>query len=485
MANKSKSKVKAKGGGNAPLQPQQVSAKGEAVKVFGYLPDDNPPMGAMLSLGFQQFLTMFPATVLVAILTKFDVGITLLASGLGTIVALLVSKRKIPMYYGSSFSYIAVVITVMSKFAPDCYNSAAVYCPEGVKIVQVGIILTAIFEILIGLLIMRIGKAALDRVLPPIVTGSMAMVIGVALAGAALGNAGNWAAPEIAAKTWTVAFITLVATILFSVYLQGKGLIGMLPILLGAIFGYLVAVPFGLVHFESVASANWLEMPKFTFPAFNNPDAWGMALSIALIFIATVPESTAHLYQMSLYIDELAAELGRKPFNIKELIGLNLVADGADDLVVGMLGGAAGTNYGENNSLMAITRNYSTAVLMAAGAMAVVFGFFGKLVALVNTMPAAVVGGLSIYLFGVIGMQGVALIQSEKVNLFDPKQLAVGAIILVCGIGGNLALPNGVFPFNVPYLFPNGIPAIVFAAILGIFVNTIFLIFKAPAVRGD
>ena len=100
-------------------------------------------------------------------------------------------------------------------------------------------------------------------------------------------------------------------------------------------------------------------------------------------------------------------------------------------------------------------------------------------------MPAAVVGGLSIYLFGVIGMQGVALIQSEKVNLFDPKQLAVGAVILVCGIGGNLALANGVFPFQIPFLFPNGIPAIVFAAIIGIFINSIFLIFKAPAVRGD
>jgi uracil permease len=454
-------------------------------KVFGYLPDDNPPIGATLSLGFQQFLTMFPATVLVAILTKFDVGITLLASGLGTIIALLVSKRKIPMYYGSSFSYIAVVITVMNKFAPACFSDAAQhYCPDGVKIVQVGIILTAIFEILVGLLIMRIGKAALDRVLPPIVTGSMAMVIGVALAGAALGNAGNWAAPEIAAKSWTVAFITLIATILFSVYLQGKGLIGMLPILLGAIFGYIVAIPFGLVSFANVASAGWLELPKFTFPAFTSPDAWGMALSVALIFIATVPESTAHLYQMSLYIDELAAELDRKPFNIKELIGLNLVADGSDDLIVGFLGGCAGTNYGENNSLMAITRNYSTTVLMTAGAMAIVFGFFGKLVALVNTMPAAVVGGLSIYLFGVIGMQGVALIQSEKVNLFDPKQLAVGAIILVCGIGGNLALKDGLFPFQIPFLFPSGIPAIVFAAIMGIFVNSIFLIFKAPEVRG-
>ncbi len=452
-------------------------------KIIGFLPDDTPPLGAMLSLGFQQFLTMFPATALVAVLTKFDVGITLLASGLGTIVALLVSKRKIPMYYGSSFSYIAVIITVMSKFAPECYNSSAVYCPAGVQIVQVGIILTAVFEILFGLLIMRLGKAALDRILPPIVTGSMAIVIGVALANAALGNAGNWAKPEVASQTWAVAFITMIATILFSVYLQGKGLIGMLPILFGAIFGYLVAIPFGLVHFESVASAAWLELPKLTLPAFTNPEAWGMALSIALIFIATVPESTAHLYQMSLYIDELAVEMKRKPYNIKELIGLNLVADGADDIVVGMMGGCAGTNYGENNSLMAITRNYSTAVLMTAGAMAIVFGFFGKLVALVNTMPAAVVGGLSIYLFGVIGMQGIALIQSEKVNLFDPKQLAIGAVILICGIGGNLALANGVFPFNVPYLFPNGIPAIVFAAILGIVINLVFLVIKTPEIR--
>lgn len=467
------------------MSAQSKPTQSPKTKVFGYLPDDNPPIGAMLSLGFQQFLTMFPATVLVAILTKFDVGITLLASGLGTIIALLVSKRKIPMYYGSSFSYIAVIITVMGQFAPACFNDPAqVYCPEGVRIVQVGIVLTAVFEILVGLLIMRVGKAALDRVLPPIVTGSMAMVIGVALANAALGNAGNWAAPEIAAATWTVAFITLIATILFSVYLQGRGLIGMLPILLGAVFGYIIAYLFGLVSFDKVMAANWFELPKFTFPAFTNPDAWGMALSVALIFIATVPESTAHLYQMSLYIDELAAELGRKPFNIKELIGLNLIADGADDLMVGFLGGAAGTNYGENNSLMAITRNYSTAVLMAAGGMAIVFGFFGKLVALVNTIPPAVVGGLSIYLFGVIGMQGVALIQSEKVNLFDPKQLAIGAVILICGIGGNIGLPNGVFPFNVPYLFPNGIPAIVFAAILGILLNAIFLVFKSTEVRG-
>ena len=179
---------------------------------------------------------------------------------------------------------------------------------------------------------------------------------------------------------------------------------------------------------------------------------------------------------MSLYIDQLAKELRRAPTSIKNLIGLNLVADGSDDLVAGVLGGCAGTNYGENNSLMAITRNYSVPVLMVAGVIAIGLGFIGKLAALVNTIPVAVTGGLAIYLFGVIGMQGIALIQSERVNLFDPRQLAVGAIILITGIGGNLALPNGYYPFSIPVIFPDGIPAIVFAAIIGILLNLLFLI---------
>lgn len=445
------------------------TAETKAGAPVGYLPQDVPPFGAMVSLGFQQVLTMFPATVLVAILTKFDVGVTLLASGIGTIVALLVSGRRIPMYYGSSFSYITVIITVMSLYANDCFTSTAVYCPEGVRLVQVGIMGTAVFEILIGLLIMAIGKEALDKVLPPTVTGSVAIIIGIALAGTALSEA---------SQNWAVAFITLVVTIAFSVYLQGKGLIGMLPILFGFIVGWLISLPFGLVDLGKIAASQWVRVPHITLPAFTDPRAWGSVLSIALIAIATVPESTAHLYQMSLYIDALAKELGREPIEIKRLIGLNLIADGSDDLVVGFLGGCAGTNYGENNSLMAITRNYSTAVLMAAGVIAILLGFIGKLAGVVETVPTAVVGGLSIYLFGVIGMQGIALIQSEKVNLFDPKQLAVGATILVLGIGGAMGLPNGLFPFPIPVIFPNGIPAIVFAAFCGIILNALFLLVK-------
>jgi uracil permease len=435
-------------------------------KDFGYLPQDTPPIGAMISLGFQQVLTMFPATVLVAILTKFDVGVTLLASGIGTIVALFVSGRRIPMYYGSSFSYIAVVITVMSQFAGECFATQS-YCPEGVRIVQVGIMGTGVVNILVGLLIMRIGKAALDKVLPPVITGSVAIVIGIALAGVAL---------DMASANWVIAFVTLVVTIAFSVYLQGKGLVGMLPILFGAIVGYIVAAIMGLVDFSPFINEQIIRMPRITFPAFESAAAWGTVLSVSLIAIATIPESTAHLYQMSLYIDALAHEIGRPPVEIKKLIGLNLVCDGSDDMVVGFLGGCAGTNYGENNSLMAITRNYSVNVLIAAGVIAILLGFVGKLAGLVNTIPVAVTGGLAIYLFGVIGMQGIALIQSERVNLFEPRQLAVGATILVLGIGGNLGLENGLFPFVVDYLFPFGIPAIVFAAIVGILLNALFLI---------
>lgn len=469
----------------AIAQQEKTVARHEQ-KVLGFMPQDVPPVGAMLSLGFQQVLTMFPATVLVAILTKFDIGVTLLTSGLGTIIALLITRRRIPLYYGSSFSYIAVVISAMNLFAPACFQSATTsYCGEGVRLVQVGIVGTAVVEILIGLLIMRVGKSALDRILPPTITGSVAVVIGISLAGAALGNAAsggpvyNAANPlpaNMAGIPWLVAFITLVATVVFSVYLQNRGLLGMLPILLGAIVGYIVSIPFGLVNFNSVLTENLFRVPPITLPAFEDPRAWSIVVSVALIAIATVPESTAHLYQMSLYIDQLAKTLGRAPLEIKKLIGLNLVADGSQDVIAGLMGGAAGTNYGENNSLMAITRNYSAAVLMAAGVMAILLAFIGKLAALIGTIPIAVTGGLAIYLFGVIGMQGVALIQSEKVNLFEPRNLAIGAIILVAGIGGSMALPNGLFPFQIPVIFPNGIPAIVFAAIAGILLNLLFVI---------
>lgn len=446
-----------------------------ARRVYGFLPQDTPPPGALVSLGFQHVLTMFPATVLCAILIGFDIGVTLFASGAATIVALLggyfTRRTYIPLYYGSSFSYIAA--------------ASAIVKDHGTAVAQVGVIGTALVNILIGLLVQRAGKERLDRILPPIVTGSVAIVIGIALSKAALDMASGICCLKdakgdaMASGTWwMVAILTLVATVIFSVYLRGRGLLGMLPVLLGAAVGYLISIPLGLVNFAPVAAAPFFAIPPFQLPAFGSDKAWLSILAIAPIAIATIPESTAHLYQISLYVDKLADELGRPAVKLSKLIGLNLILDGIADGVNGILGASPGTNYGENNSLMAISRNYSGPVLVAAGAIAMFLGFIAKLTALVGTLPTAVTGGLSIYLFGVIGMQGIALMMSERVSLFDPRQLAIGSVILVTGIGGNF-FPGGNLPIGP------GIPAIAAASILGILVNLIFVLFPAPHIDAD
>ncbi len=323
---------------------------------------------------------------------------------------------------------------------------------------------------------MKVGKEALDRLLPPVITGSVACVIGIGLGFAALG---------MAEANWTVAVITLVVTILFSVYLQGKGFIGMLPILLGALVGYIVALPFGLVNFDPVGSASWFVAPHITLPSFTGSMVVTAIFSISIMAIATIPESTAHLYQISLYVDRFAEETGKEKYHLDEHIGFNLVLDGIGDFINGMFGSTAGTNYGENNSLMAITRNYSGPVLVAAGVLSILLGFVGKLEALVSTVPVAVSGGLAIYLFGVIGMQGIALMVENKVNLFEPRTLAVGATIMIVGIGGNIGYPGGFLPVPIPGIFPNGLPAIATGAVVGILLNAVFLIFEPPKVGID
>ncbi|RCK73823.1 MAG: Uracil permease [Anaerolineae bacterium] len=441
-----------------------TGAIAEKQQYVGYLPNDAPPFGAMVGLAFQHVLTMFPATVLVAILTTFDVGVTLFASGLATIVALIVSSRLtksyIPLYYGSSFSYIAPVVAIT---VTNIYNIDDPVMR--IRIAQGGIVITGLVNIAVGVLIRFIGKETIDKILPPEVTGSVATVIGIALAFAAL---------DMASAHWGVALITLLVTIVFSVYLRGRGFIGMIPILLGAIVGYIVSIPLGLVDFKPVAEAAWLRIPNFTLPVFMG----GAILAIAPIAIATIPESTAHLYQISLYVDQLAAELGRPPLKLSRFLGINLICDGIGDSINGLLGGCAGTNYGENNSLMAITRNYSGPALITAGVISMLLGFIGKLAALVGTLPVAVTGGLAIYLFGVIGAQGIALQIARKVNMFDPRKLAVIATVLVIGIGGAIGYEGGMIPFKLGSIEWQ-LPSIATSAVVGIILNLIFMLFPA------
>jgi uracil permease len=449
-----------------------------AVRVEGYLPNDRPPFGRLVLFGLQHVVTMFPATVLVALLCGFHVDTVLFGAGVSTIVALTLSRRRIgtfiPLFYGSSFSYIAAYLGVAQ--AGGIRPQFGVPLPdELLSVMQSGIVITGLLNIGAGLLIQRLGKRALDRVLPPVVTGSIACVIGFGLAKAALEMS-----ITIVPGFWWIALATLLVTIGASVLLQGRGLLGQIPILFGVAAGYLLtalATPDRL-DFSKLAAAPLFAVPHLTVPALGGPLLATAIFSIAIMAIATIPESTAHLYQMSLYVDRLADETGRPRVGLDRHVGFNLVCDGVGDALHGLIGATAGTNYGENNSLMAITRNYSGPALAAAGAICILLSFVGKLSAALATIPVFVSGGLALYLFGVIGMQGVALMQAHEVDLFDPLQLALGAVILTVGIGGNIGFEGGFLPIPLPGLFPHGLPAIATAAVLGIALNLLFTLLR-------
>jgi len=470
----------------ATVKPKEL----QKTAVLGYLPNDTPPVGRMVLLGFQHVLTMFPATVLCALLMHFDVSTVLTITGLGTVVALIGSKlamgKYIPLYYGSSFSYITAVVAAVNILEPGLGFGVPASAAT-ISVVQAGFLATGIINVIVGLVIRATGgKETVDRILPPIVTGSVACTIGLGLGYTALTMASGTccgidpvAAPGMTLTWWAAALVTLLAAVLFSVYLQGKGFIGMLPILLGGIVGYIVAIPLGLIAPIDLMQSGFFTAPRITLPSFASDLTVTILLSVGIMAIATIPESTAHLYQISLYVDHLAEEQGREKYYLSKYIGLNLMLDGLNDMVNGIFGSTAGTNYGENNSLMVITRNYSGPALITAGVISMLLGFIGPLKYAVQTLPTSVSGGLSIYLFGVIGMQGIALMLAEKVNLYDPRQLAIGAIILVVGIGGNIGYPNGFLP--IPLLtgvFPSGWPAIATGAVLGIILNLIFMWFK-------
>ena len=429
--------------------------------VVGYLPDERPPFWKLILFALQQILVMFPATVLVALLTGFHVSTTIFASGFATICFLLVTRGKIPLYYGSSFSYIAAIVSItgarnFGEVASDALISQA----------QFGVIMSGLVSIVAGLIINAFGHETIEKVLPPSVTGSIAIVIGISLAGVAItGAAGNGAEGAAQNTAWVIALITLVSTMLFSVYLKGTW--GQLPILFGIIVGYVTALSMGVIDFSTVFSGQVVAVPHFTLPSAN----WGAVLAIMPIAIATIPESTAHLYQLDIYVDHLAEQKGKPSYDIKNKLGLNLIGDGIGDIVSSMFGGPAGTNYGENLSTMAITRNFSVPVLGAAAIITMIFSFFTPLSNLVNTIPGAVIGGVSVYLFGVIGAQGIAIMINRKVDLFDSRNLAVISIILVVGLGGNYGFAGGMIPF-----FGMKLPAIATAALMGILANLVLSI---------
>lgn len=447
-----------------------MSSKNQSV---GYLPDERPPIVELLLFAIQQIVVMFPATVLVALITGFHVSTTIFASGLATLSFILVTGRKIPLYYGSSFSYIAAIASIMGAEAFSSYS-----LNEKISIAQFGIVMSGFVSIAAGLVIKRCGKATIDRVLPPTVTGSIAIIIGLSLSSNAMGNASSFPDTVEAAQTvlagnmaWVIALITLFSTIIYSVYLKGK--LSQLPILFGLFTGYIAALVIGaitgiqFVNFNTITSVGVFNLPTFTFP---KPSLAAIA-AIMPIAIATIPESTAHIYQLDIYVNDLARKKGAKKYDIEDKLGLNLIGDGIGDIVSGFIGGPAGTNYGENISAMALSKIFSVPVLIAAAIITMVISCFTPLINAVYSIPTAVIGGLSIYLFGIIAAQGITIMMDRKVDMFKSKNLAVIAVILIIGLGGSFGFDGGMIP-----MFGIQFPAIASAAVVGIALNLILSI---------
>lgn len=447
----------------------------------GYLPDEKPTAWKLLLYAIQQVIVMFPATVTVALVTGFQVSTTIFASGLATLCFILITRKKIPLYYGSSFAYLTAIA---SMCAAEGFEKIDGILPvEAIQYAQFGIILSGFVSVAAGLLVKYCGRQAVEKVLPPSITGPVAMIIGLTLAGNALGDAIPKVDAPTAADNWwvVVALITLLSTILYSKYL--KGFLGQLPLLLGAVTGCIVA---GAVYYIGDISL-FREMPAaalagslwklgdgsvFAVPAFSFPKmSWIAVAAIMPIAIATIPESTAHMYQLDIYVNDVARKKGKKMnYKLIDMLDRNLIGDGICDMISGFVGGPAGTNYGENISTMAISKVFSVSVLFAAAIIAMVISFFTPLIQVIYGIPVAVIGGLEIYLFGAIAAQGIAIMIDKKVDMFSSKNIAVIASIMVIGIGGNYA-----FGGNVPF-FGFQVPCIAGATIFGILLNLILSI---------
>ena len=447
----------------------------------GYLPEERPGFVKLLLYAIQQVIVMFPATVTVALVTGFQVSTTIFASGLATLCFILITGKKIPLYYGSSFAYLTAI---SSMCAAEGFEKVDGILPtEAIQYAQFGIICSGLVSIAAGLLVKFFGKKVVETILPASITGPVAMIIGLTLAGNALSDAIP-AAAEMSAETvaWTVvALVTLLSTILYARYL--KGFLGQLPLLLGVLTGSAVAAIilaagwanlFRAVPAAALDASLWKlgDGSIFAVPAFSFPKvSWTAVAAIMPIAIATIPESTAHMYQLDIYVNDVAKRKGsKKKYDLINLLDRNLIGDGICDMISGVVGGPAGTNYGENISTMAITKVFSVPVLVVASIVAMIVSFFTPLIQVIYGIPLAVIGGLEVYLFGAIAAQGIAIMIEKKVDMFSSKNIAIIASIMVIGIGGQYA-----FGGNIPF-FGLQVPCIAGAAIFGILLNLLLSI---------
>ena len=381
--------------------------------------DQRPSFGKGILLSFQHVFAMFGATILVPLILGMPVSVALFASGVGTLIYMVCTGFKVPVYLGSSFAFITAMSLAMKEMGGD------------VSAAQTGVILTGLIYVLVSTSIRFAGTKWIDKLLPPIVIGPMIIVIGLGLAGSAVTNAGL-----VADGNWKNALVAVV-TFLIAAFIntKGKGFLRIIPFLFAIIGGYIFAVFLGLVDFTPVLQANWFEIPDFYLPfstggAFKEYNLYFGPETIAILPIAIVTISE-HIGDHTVLSQICGRQFLKEPGLHRTLLG-----DGIATSVSAFLGGPANTTYGENTGVIGMTRIASVSVIRNAALIAISLSFLGKFTALISTIPNAVLGGMSILLYGVIASNGLKVLIKERVDFGQMRNLIIASAMLVLGLGG-------------------------------------------------
>ena len=381
--------------------------------------DQRPSAGKGILLSFQHVFAMFGATILVPLILGMPVSVALFASGVGTLIYMISTGFKVPVYLGSSFAFITAMSLAMKEMGGD------------VSAAQTGVILTGLVYVLVAAGVRFAGTNWIDKLLPPIIIGPMIIVIGLGLAGSAVTNAGL-----VADGNWKNALVAVV-TFLIAAFIntKGKGFLRIIPFLFAIIGGYLFALTLGLVDFTPVLKANWFEIPGFYLPfstsgAFKEYNLYFGPETIAILPIAIVTISE-HIGDHTVLGQICGRQFLKEPGLHRTLLG-----DGIATSVSAFLGGPANTTYGENTGVIGMTRIASVSVIRNAAFIAIALSFLGKFTALISTIPNAVLGGMSILLYGVIASNGLKVLIKERVDFAQMRNLIIASAMLVLGLGG-------------------------------------------------
>jgi len=411
--------------------------------------NEKPAIGKWIILALQHVFAMFGATILVPILVNSAAGevvltipVALVASGIGTLIYILCTKGKSPVYLGSSFAFIVPI--------------AAAYAKGGIAGAMTGIMAVGLVYVIVAIIVKFVGKNWLDKLLPPIVIGPMIMIIGLSLAPSAVSQIGIASGMEFAWKEVVVALVAFLTTAI--VMTRARGFLKVIPFLIGIVSGYLAAVILGIVDFTAVREASFFSIPEFVFPFIDYKLSFAAIITIAPIALVTLCEHIGDHTSLSNIIDR---DLLKEPGLERTLLG-----DGIATFVAGLIGGPANTTYGENTSVVGITKVASVWVIGLAAIFAIVIGFLGKFTALVSTIPNAVLGGVSLLLYGFIAVNGLKVLIKNQIDFEKPKNVVVASTMLVLGLGGAvISIVSGDLAITISGMS--------LAAIIGIILNLV------------